>query len=121
MIDTVGNELHKRLVKDYQVSYPGANGVSFAEHDLESDPDVKRLLHDATAEGFLLQREHTPKTLSRGKSIKWYTQPRIYHPDYSRGIAKYNGVDSVTAYCLRLGGRDLYCFPEGGGSGGLCP
>ena len=36
---------------------------------------MKRLLHDATAEGFLLQRDHTPKTLSRGKSIKWYPHP----------------------------------------------
>jgi hypothetical protein len=40
-----------------------------------------RLLHDATAEGFLLQRDHTPKTLSRGKSVKWYPHP-ILAPYY---------------------------------------
>ena len=37
-----------------------------------------------------------------------YTQPRVYHPEYSSGVAKQNGVPAVTAYCLRLGGRDLF-------------
>ena len=37
------------------MSYPGANGLSFADSDLEANADIKRLLHDATAEGFLLQ------------------------------------------------------------------
>ncbi len=37
-----------------------------------------------------------------------YTQPRIYHPEYSSGVATQNGVPVVTAYCLRLGGRDLF-------------
>ncbi len=75
LIDTIGDRLHKQLIEDRRMSYPGANGLSFAKHDLESDLEVKRLLDDATAEGFLLQRDHTPKTLSRGKSIKWYPHP----------------------------------------------
>lgn len=41
-----------------------------------------------------------------------YTQPRIYHPEYSSGVASRNGVEAVTAYCLRLGGRDLFCLPS---------
>ncbi len=57
------------------MSYPGANGLSFADSDLEANADIKRLLHDATAEGFLLQRDHTPKSLTRGKSVKWYVHP----------------------------------------------
>jgi hypothetical protein len=81
LIDTIGNRLHEQLIKDRRMSYPGANGLTFAKHDLESDHEVKRLLHDATAEGFLLQREHTPKTLSRGDSVKWYPHP-ILAPYY---------------------------------------
>ncbi len=81
LIDVIGDKLHKQLIEDRRMSYPGGNGLSFAEHDLESDPDVKRLFHDATAEGFLLQRDHTPKTLSRGKSVKWYPHP-ILAPYY---------------------------------------
>jgi hypothetical protein len=40
-----------------------------------------------------------------------YTQPHIYHPEYSTGIAKQNGDPSVTAYCLRLLGGDLFSLP----------
>ncbi|MCY2990862.1 MAG: hypothetical protein NTY19_23745 [Planctomycetota bacterium] len=38
----------------------------------------------------------------------YYTQPRVYNPDYSIGIKKEGGVPKVLAYCLRLGGRNLY-------------
>lgn len=40
-----------------------------------------------------------------------YTQPHIYHPEYSVGIGKQNSGPSVTAYCLRLNGCDLYSIP----------
>jgi len=86
MIDTMGDRLHRQLIEDRQMSYPGANGISFAEHDLESDLEVKRLLHDATAEGFLLQRDHTPKHLTRGKSVKWYPHS-ILAPYYELTVA----------------------------------
>ena len=80
-VDELGSQLHKRLIKDRQMSYPGANGISLAESDLASDRDLARLLDDATAECFLLQREHTPKHPTRGKSIKWYLHP-ILAPFY---------------------------------------
>ena len=41
-----------------------------------------------------------------------YTQPHIYHPEYSSGVATRSGVPAVTAYCLRLGGRDLFALPS---------
>jgi len=63
------------------MSYPGANGISLARSDYESDLEVKRLLDAATAECFLLQRDHTPKNTSRGKSLKWYPHP-ILAPYY---------------------------------------
>jgi hypothetical protein len=57
------------------MSYPGANGISLANNELNDAPEVRRLLDDATYECFLLRREHTPKTKSRGISAKWYPHP----------------------------------------------
>ncbi len=81
LLDVIGKKLHQQLIKDRRMSYPGANGISFARQDLITDIDVRRLLEDATAECYLLQRDHTPKTPSRGKSIKWYPHP-ILAPYY---------------------------------------
>lgn len=81
LLDVIGKKLHEQLIGDRRMSYPGANGISFARQDLITDTDVNRLLEDATAECYLLQRDHTPKTPSRGKSIKWYSHP-ILAPYY---------------------------------------
>jgi hypothetical protein len=38
-----------------------------------------------------------------------YSQPTVYHPDYSLGVRKtHRGEPMIYAYCLRLEGRDLY-------------
>ncbi len=80
-MDSLGRRLHAQLNGDRQMSYPGANGISLTKRDYEADPELKRLLDDATAECFLLQRPHTPKHTSRGESIKWYPHP-ILAPYY---------------------------------------
>lgn len=38
----------------------------------------------------------------------FYTQPRVYNPEYTYGIKSVNGDDQVYAYCLRLEGHDFY-------------
>ena len=38
----------------------------------------------------------------------FYTQPRVYNPEYSTGVKQLNGVPFTQAYCLRLSGRNLY-------------
>lgn len=38
----------------------------------------------------------------------YYTQPRIYNPNYSTGVKTVNGVPETYAYCLRLGGKNFY-------------
>jgi hypothetical protein len=45
-------------------------------------------------------------------SAVFYTQPTAYHPDYSIGESIVNGKPEVFAYCIRVGGRDLYSLPE---------
>jgi len=37
-----------------------------------------------------------------------YTQPRVYNPEYSTGVAQTNNMPAIYGYCLRLAGEDLY-------------
>jgi len=38
----------------------------------------------------------------------FYTQPRVYNPDYTHGVKSRNGESQIYAYCLRLDGHDFY-------------
>lgn len=57
-----------------------------------------------------------PKPMSLGMAIYatltgspvYYTQPRVYHPNYSKGISHKNSRPEIYAYCLRLDGKNLY-------------
>lgn len=41
-----------------------------------------------------------------------YTQPKSYRPDYSTGVAmREDGHPDISAFCVRLNGRDLYTLP----------
>lgn len=37
-----------------------------------------------------------------------YTQPKVYHPQYSTGVAERNGQPEIYGYWIRMGGRSLY-------------
>ncbi len=74
-VDELGTRLRNQLRGDKRMSYPGANGISLSNVEVESDAEIKGLLDDATAEGFLQLFRHTPKTPTRGKSQKWYLHP----------------------------------------------
>lgn len=60
-----------------------------------------------------------PKPISVGMCIfatitgseVYYTQPKVYHPDYSLGVAVDDGVPAIYTYCIRLAKRDLYSIP----------
>ena len=41
----------------------------------------------------------------------FYTQPTVYHPDYSFDIASRDGHPEIYTYCIRLEGRDLFSVP----------
>jgi hypothetical protein len=38
----------------------------------------------------------------------YYSQPKVYHPEYSIGVQVRDGEAEIYAYCIRLSGRDLY-------------
>lgn len=41
----------------------------------------------------------------------FYTQPRVYNPEYTHGIKTLNGESQIHAYCIRLEGHDFYSVP----------
>ncbi len=85
-VDELGQRLKNQLRGDKQMSYPGANGISLSNKELDNEPEIKVLLDDATAEGFLQVFRHTPKTPTRGLSQKWYPHP-ILAPFYELTVA----------------------------------
>jgi hypothetical protein len=38
----------------------------------------------------------------------YYTQPKVYHPEYSTGIAQHGGHANINAYAIRLHGYEFY-------------
>jgi len=61
-----------------------------------------------------------PKPMSLGMALfarltetpVYYTQPIVYRPDYSEGVAQSDGHPTTLMYVLRLAGRDLYALPS---------
>lgn len=57
-----------------------------------------------------------PKPMSLGMAIYatltdspvFYTQPRVYHPDYSSGVRYKNGLPEIYAYCLKIDGQNVF-------------
>jgi hypothetical protein len=50
----------------------------------------------------------TSELTSQNPPAVYYTQPKVYNPDYAVGIKTEKGGPKVLAYCLRLAGRNLY-------------
>ena len=42
------------------------------------------------------------------ESPVFYSQPKVYHPYYSYGVAQVGGAAAVWAHCIRLDGNDYY-------------
>lgn len=38
----------------------------------------------------------------------FYTQPKFYHPDYSKGISYVDALPETYAYCIKVNGNNLY-------------
>ena len=94
-IRIVGSDLRNGLRDDRKMSYPGANGFSLPDADMERHPEIEDFLNRCVAYGVLEWFRHTPKTKSRGQSKKWYLfpiltpyfqlpTPRIKEPKYIR-------------------------------------
>lgn len=71
----IGTVLGRRLHSDRKLSYPGHNGFSLADDELERAPDVKGLLEEMSDYGTLIKLTHTTKERDRRSRHKFYLSP----------------------------------------------
>ena len=71
----IGKVLMRGLYADRKMSYPGHNGFSLAEDDLELFPHVKKLLEEMNDYGTVVVWPHTTKEKDRRRRQKVYLNP----------------------------------------------
>ena len=74
-VSYVGTYLQRKLLSDFALSYPGANGFSLEIEELNSDSRVRQFLDDAVDYGALFDSPHTTKEKNRRPRRKWYLNP----------------------------------------------
>ena len=75
MAREIGNVLARRLYSDRQMSYPGHNGFSLADDELDRFPHVKELLEEMSDYGTVVSWPHTTKEKDRRSRHKFYLNP----------------------------------------------
>jgi hypothetical protein len=75
----LGQRFSREMLDDRKMSYPGHNGFSVRDTELEKNEKVSRLLLEAGEFGNLLMLPHTTKERDRAARTKWYVSP-IYCP-----------------------------------------
>lgn len=74
-VEVLCKELRNRLLNDKRMSYPGENGFSLSNIELEEDAALDEFLKQAVGFGVLFDRPHTPKIKSLGMRRKYYPNP----------------------------------------------
>jgi hypothetical protein len=71
----IGKVLARNLYADRQMSYPGHNGFSLADDELQRFPHVKGLLEEMSDYGTIVSWPHTTKEKDRRSRHKFYLNP----------------------------------------------
>lgn len=74
-VTNVGSILRKKLLDDKNLSYPGANGFSLFDRDLDEFPEVRAFLEELADYGNVLMLPHTSKSSDRKLRTKFYFHP----------------------------------------------
>lgn len=106
------------FVRNIETHYPLKNDSQIIRVDALDTPGCYRHLFTLTDGGSdqSIFAPYGPKPHSLAMclfAIKYdcdvyYTQPRVYHPDYCTGMKQIDGLPETYAYCLKLNGRNLY-------------
>ncbi len=106
------------FVREIEKFYPLTNPNQILRIDIKDVPGCYQHLNNITAGGSIpsILAPYGPKTQSLAMALfainnefeVFYTQPELYHPEYSIGIRKYNASAEIYSYCLKLGGHKLY-------------
>jgi hypothetical protein len=78
-VERLGVRLNDDMMRDLRMAYPGGNGISIAitEYDSEADDvtDLRNFIREAVGYGVLFETEHSSKSKSSGRRIKFYLNP----------------------------------------------
>lgn len=75
LVMVLGIQFRKWLVDDLAMSYPGWNGFSLDQTELDSASELRGFLLDAADYGDLVAVPHTTKERNRRPRLKWYISP----------------------------------------------
>lgn len=74
-VKIVGDALRNKLLGDKRMSYPGANGFSVPNEDLDQFPRIKEFLEQLADYGNVLMLPHTSKNAKDVSRTKFYFHP----------------------------------------------
>jgi hypothetical protein len=78
-VERLGMRLNEDMMRDLRMAYPGGNGISIAATEYNAvGKDVSALrnfMHEAVGYGVLFETEHSSKSKSGGRRIKFYLNP----------------------------------------------
>ena len=75
LVRQMGIALARDLYSDRRLNYPGHNGFSLADEELERYPHVKSILNEMSDYGTIAARSHTTKEKDRRSRTKFYLNP----------------------------------------------
>jgi hypothetical protein len=97
-IDALGEHFYVALTEDKAMSYPGANGFSLENNELDRHPDIKKFLQEAAGFGDLYESPHTSKKKGERRT-KYYLAPILSPyfriPSVHTKEPEYTGVAQV--------------------------
>jgi hypothetical protein len=107
LVRHLGKEFSREMLNDRKMSYPGHNGFSVKDAELESNEPVHALLVAAGEFGNLLMLPHTTKERDRAPRTKWYLSP-IYCPYFRLPFNRtkepiYAGISEVEDWMIDAG------------------
>lgn len=73
-VNTLGERFYSNLINDKAMSYPGENGISISDVELESEQEVLLFLREAASFGDLFETSHTSKKKGERRT-KYYLSP----------------------------------------------
>lgn len=73
-IDVLGEHFYSNLINDKSMSYPGENGISISDAELENEQAIRMFLREAASFGDLFETSHTSKKKGE-KRTKYYLAP----------------------------------------------
>lgn len=78
-VERLGTRLNEDMMRDLRMAYPGGNGISIALSEFNSEADditdLRKFIREAVGYGVLFETEHSSKTKSGGRRIKFYLHP----------------------------------------------